>query len=112
MRKAGLLGTPIALRQYNRHMDELERKVAKAAIEAPPAESPEHLAANIAHTINTDTATVESLLGSLCSRQILIRSSAHAGNLAAGERDLRLVKVYYEKGPQWRAYLTPTITSM
>jgi hypothetical protein len=50
--------------------------------------------------------TVESLLSSLCSRQILIRSSAHAGNLAAGERDYGLVKTYYEKGPQWRTYLT------
>jgi hypothetical protein len=49
---------------------------------------------------------VESLLGALCSRQILIRSSAHAGNLAAGERDPRLVKIYYEKGPLWRTYLT------
>jgi hypothetical protein len=81
--------TPNALWLYNRHMDELEPKAAKAAIEAPPAESPGQLAANIAHTIDVDAVTVESLLSSLCSRQILIRSSAHAGNLAAGERDYR-----------------------
>jgi hypothetical protein len=87
-------------------MDERDRKVARAAIEAPPAESPAQLAANIAHTIDADARTVESLLGSLCSRQILTMSSAHAGNLAAGERDSALVKIYYEKGPQWRAYLT------
>jgi hypothetical protein len=102
------LSAPVALWQYNRHMDELERKVAKAAIEAPPAENPAQLAATIAHAINADAATVQSLLVSLCSRQILTRSSAHAGNLAAGERGSALVKLYYEKGPQWRTYLSHT----
>jgi len=87
-------------------MDEFERKVAKAAIEAAPAENPAELSAHIAHAVDTDAVTVESLLGSLCSRQILMRSSAHAGNLAAGERGSTLVKIYYEKGPQWRTYMT------
>jgi hypothetical protein len=31
-----------------------------------------------------------------------------AGNLAAGERDSALVKLYYEKGTQWRTYLSHT----
>ena len=51
-------------------MEELERKVAKAAIEAPPAENPEKLAANIAHAVNADVVKVELLLASMCSRQI------------------------------------------
>lgn len=92
--------------QYNLHMDELERRVARAANDAPPAENPAQLAANIGHTIDADAVTVESLLASLCSRRILIRSSTHAGNLATGERDHSLVKIYYEKGPQWRTCMT------
>lgn len=90
-------------------MDELERKVARAAIQAPPAESPNQLAANIAHSIEADAATVGSLLTSLCNHQVLIRQSSQAGNLSQDERDKHLVKLYYEKGPQLSAYMTSLV---
>jgi hypothetical protein len=88
-------------------MDELERKIARAAIEAPPAANGAQVAARVAQTIGVNALTVELLLNSLCARQILTLRSAHAGNLAEGQRYPTLVKVFYEKGPHWRTYLTP-----
>ena len=93
------------MRQYNRHMDELERRIARAAIEAPPAESPEKLATAIAHAVDVDPAKVEMLVESLCDREVLVVNSAHAGNLAAGELDSTLVKIYFDKGPRWHSYM-------
>jgi hypothetical protein len=40
---------------YNRQMDDVERTIARAAIDAPPAENTTQLAANIANAIHGDS---------------------------------------------------------
>jgi hypothetical protein len=83
-------------------MEEKQRRIAKAAIEAAPAANQFEIVARMSGRLALDPIEVKEVLDHLLSEQVLsARVVPIAGNVAAGDVPPTFPKLFYEKGAEW-----------